>query len=432
VPSAASNLVDAGPAAAFTFSSTSQPTTTGPVAPGASALASVNGVTIPTPQGLVTVVGPVEAAAAYACVNGKLTSQAQSTLDIINVAGKNMVLPTPGASQKIDLGGGSYIAVNEKITTATSITERVLDVHVAGLADVVVGEATVTQTAADPCAGSTGPVTPPAVNPCPKGSTFDAADEVCVIVLPGGKTIIVSKPFAGPTGGTVLALTVARKRFKSPCLSGAGPAFVIIGTNHHDRINGTRKADRILALGGNDRVAGQGGSDCIDGGGGNDRIWGGNGNVRVYGGTGNDRVAIQDGNSKVVLGAGHDLAFLGNGNDVVFGGKGNDRIAVGRGNDTINGGAGNDRLSIGDGAADKVFGGAGNDKIWVGLGQAQVFGGAGDDRIWSRSEAVSFNCGTGRDLAFASPTTQPYARAHGCESIRTVKPIKSTDHLHIH
>jgi Ca2+-binding RTX toxin-like protein len=431
VPSQSQKILDAGPAAAFTFSSTSQDTTTGAVAPGAAALASVRGVTIPTPQGAITIVGPVEASAAYVCSNGKLTSSASSTLDVLDVNGKAIALPAPGKPLTISLGGLGYIAVNEKIETPTSITMRVLDVHLKGIADVVVDEAKVTQTAANPCAGSTGPVTPPATNPCPAGTTYDAALQACVIVI-GGKTIIVSPPFQGPTGGKVLALTVARKRFKSKCLHGDGPAFVIVGTNHHDRINGTRKADRILALRGNDRVSGQGGTDCIDGGGGNDRIWAGKGDARIYGQAGNDRVAVADGNSRVVLGAGHDVAFLGNGNDTVFGGKGPDRIAVGRGHSHVYGGPGNDRISVVDGFGNRVYGGGGADKIWIGLGQAQVWGGAGADRLWSRSEAVSFNCGPGVDLAFVTSIGEPFARAHSCDRIRLVKPIKSGEKLHIH
>jgi Ca2+-binding RTX toxin-like protein len=430
VPSS-NKLLDAGPAAAFTFSSTSQDATTGAVAPGAAALASIDGVTIPTSQGAITIVGPVEASASYVCSNGTLTAASHSTLDLLKVGNQEIALPSPGASMTIPLGNLGYIAVNEKIQTANSITERVLDVHLNGIADVVVDEAKVTVTGNDPCAGSTGPVTPPATNPCPSGTTYDAALQACVIVI-GGKTIIVSAPFQGPTGGKVLAVTVARKRFKSPCLSGAGPAFVIVGTKHHDRINGTRKSDRILALGGNDRVSGQGGADCIDGGGGNDRIWAGKGDSRIYGRTGNDRVAAQDGNSKVWLGAGHDLAFLGNGNVTVYGGRGADRIGVGRGHDHVYGGPGNDRISVVDGFGDRVYGGAGADKIWIGLGQAQVWGGAGADRIWSRSEAVSFNCGGGFDLAYLTSIGKPFAATHSCDRIRLVKPIKSGEHLHVH
>lgn len=431
VPSQSTKILDAGPAAAFTFSSTDQSTQTGAVAPGASALASVDGVTIPTPQGSIVIVGPVEATASYTCSNGNLTSNASSTLDVLKVNGQEIALPGPGQPLTIPLGSLGYIAVNEKIATTNSITMRVLDVHLNGIADVVVDEAKVTQTASDPCAGSTGPVTPPATNPCPQGTTYDADLQACVIVI-NGKTIVVSPPFQGPTGGKVLAVSVARKRYKSPCLHGAGPAFVIVGTNHHDRINGTRKADRILALGGNDRVSGQGGSDCIDGGGGNDRIWAGKGDARIYGGTGNDRVAAQDGNTRVWLGAGHDVAFLGNGNVKVWGGKGPDRIGVGRGHDYVNGGAGNDRISVVDGFGDRVYGGPGADKIWIGLGQAEVWGGPGADRLWSRSEAVSFNCGKGFDLAYVTSIGESFAAAHSCDRIRLVQPIKAGQKLHIH
>jgi hypothetical protein len=129
---------------------------------------------------------------------------------LIAVAGKNYVVPSD-RSTTIPLGGGSYITVNEKIQTARSITERVLDVHVKGLADVVVGEAQVTQRGNTPCAGTTNDV-PPSLNPCPAGSTLNVAAQVCEIILNNGKVIVISRPFDGPTGGTVLALGVARKR----------------------------------------------------------------------------------------------------------------------------------------------------------------------------------------------------------------------------
>lgn len=43
----------------------------------------------------------------------------------------------------------------------------------------------------------------------------------------------------GPTGGTVLALSVARKQFRSGCLYGPGPLYAVVGTNQADRIIGT-------------------------------------------------------------------------------------------------------------------------------------------------------------------------------------------------
>ncbi len=48
----------------------------------------------------------------------------------------------------------------------------------------------------DPCAGSNGP--PPNLNACPHGSTLDPVRLVCVIILPGGKIIVVGPPFTGP------------------------------------------------------------------------------------------------------------------------------------------------------------------------------------------------------------------------------------------
>lgn len=138
VPSTGVPLVKAGPAGAFTFSSSSQPTTTGPVAPGAAALASLDTVTIPTGTGSIVIGGPVEAHASYACVNGKVVSDASSTLDLLYINGQRVTL-TPGQEETLSLGAGSYVSINHRIQTANSVTERVLDVHLAGLADVVVG-----------------------------------------------------------------------------------------------------------------------------------------------------------------------------------------------------------------------------------------------------------------------------------------------------
>jgi len=124
VPSTGVPLVKAGPAGAFTFSSSSQPTTTGPVAPGAAALASLDAVTIPTGTGSIVIGGPVEAHASYACVNGKVVSDASSTLDLLYINGQVVTL-TPGQEETLSLGAGSYVSINHRIQTANSVTERV-------------------------------------------------------------------------------------------------------------------------------------------------------------------------------------------------------------------------------------------------------------------------------------------------------------------
>jgi Ca2+-binding RTX toxin-like protein len=432
VPSVGAPLVKAGPASVYTFSSDSEPTTTGPVLPGATALTAVDGVTIPDGSGSIVIVGPVQDQVSYACTDaGKLTTAASSSLDLIYVNGQAIQLTAPGANQTLSLGALGSISTNVLTQTATSLTEQLLVVHLLGTAaTIVVGEAQVTQ-GANPCAG-TGPYpppatttpTPPSLGACPVGSTLDVAAQECVIVLPNGTVIVVSRPFEGPTGGTVLALSVARKEYKSPCLYGSGPQYVIVGTNGPDRINGTHRSERILGLGGNDRIAGQGGNDCIDGGAGNDKIYGGNGNERIYGATGNDRISVQNGNSLVYGGTGNDTIFLGNGNSHVYGGAGNDRISVGRGSSHVYGNAGNDTIAAGDGN-NYLYGGAGNDTLYAGNGNDHVYGGSGNDRIYGRAIDLDVFCGTGQDLAYVPTFDAPFAKSHGCERVRGIKIKRS-------
>lgn len=111
--------------------------------------------------------------------------------------------------------------------------------------------------------------------------------------------MLVSRPFEGPIGGTVMTLASARRKYRSGCLYGPGPKFAIVGTNRTGWIQGTRGADRILGLGGNDRIAGQGGNDCFDAGAGNDRVFGGNGNDRISVGTGRDHIFGGPGNVRL-------------------------------------------------------------------------------------------------------------------------------------
>lgn len=429
LPSSSSTAITGGPAAVFTFTSASAPTTAGPVLPGATALVTVDGLTIPTASGNITIVGPVQAQAAYSCstANGTPTATASSTLDVLKINGQEVKLTAPGAQQQIPLGNGSFIETNQNITTPTSITQRILTIHLQGTGDVVVGEAMVT-TGASPCAtnsttppggggGGGGGGTPPALSPCPAGSVLVIAKQLCEIILPNGTVIVISKPFEGPTGGTVLSLGAARKKFQSKCLFGAGPQYAIVGTNGPDRIVGTHRSERFLGLDGNDRIAGQGGNDCIDAGAGNDRVFGGNGKERIYGGSGVDRLSVQGGNSFVDGGPGNDTIFLGNGSDRVFGGSGNDRISVGRGKDFVDGGSGNDTISVGDGN-DTINGGAGNDHIYAGNGRDHINGGSGNDRIFSRAVLDYTDCGAGQDLAYVVTVDAQYASQHGCEVVR--------------
>jgi hypothetical protein len=382
VPTTGSAPVIAGPVGAFTYSAFS---TTGATAPGATAVAAVQGVTIPTTGGgQIVIVGPVRATASYACVNDQLVAQGSSTLNLIYINGTATPVPA-GSPTTIQLGGGSFIAVNQKITTGNSLTERVLEVKLAGIADIVVGEAQVTQSTANPCAGTSGP--PPVLGICPPGSTLDIAGQECVIIVnnPGGvpTVIVVSRPFQGPSGGTVFPTSVVAKKYPGfPCTTGPGPKYALVATKVGARVIGTLKSDRILALGARERVAGLGGNDCL------------NGN------------------------ASHQKLFDGNGKDKIYGGPGSNRIAVGNGNDYINGRKGNgDFITAGNGN-DRVFGGLGNNTIAVGLGRDYVYGGRGRQHIFAGANSAQVSCGTGgHNIAFLRSPAARYAKQHGCQKV---------------
>jgi Ca2+-binding RTX toxin-like protein len=251
---------------------------------------------------------------------------------------------------------------NEMIRTADALTIRALHIVVrlgSGLViDTVVAEAKVGvdgMVCADP---------PPPPNPCPQGSVYVESRNLCII--PAGTDgsslgeIIVGRPFQGPSGGRLVPVDVARRRYRSPCLSGPGSKFAQVGNNRSNELQGTRLADRIIALGGSDRVAATRGNDCVDGGRGNDNLSGDVGNDRIYGATGNDRIN---------------------------GGPGNDRIQGGRGNDTVNAAYG----------ADRIAGGSGRDYI----------------NIATAGPIASANCGSGYDKIRFNRRERKHV--HACE-----------------
>jgi hypothetical protein len=368
--------VVAGPVGAFTYSVFS---TSGATAPGATAVAAVDGVTIPSPNGNIVIAGPIQATASYACVNDALVPQGTSTLNLISINGTNTPV-APGQPTTIDLGGGSFIAVNQKVETANSLTETVLEVKLNGLADIVIGEAKVTQSVSSPCAGTSG--APPVLEICPPGSTLNISAQLCEIVLPGGGVIVVSRPFQGPSGGTVFPTSVVAKKYPGfPCTTGPGPKFALVATKRGGRVYGTPKSDRILALGAYERVAALGGNDCVNGNGAHLTIFDGNGKDRVYGGP----------------------AFT--------------RIGVGNGNDYINGRSGSDWITAGNGS-DTVIGGKGNSRIDVGLGKDHVSGGPGRNKIFAAANGAKISCGSGKhNTADVRSAAAKYAKSHGCQSI---------------
>jgi hypothetical protein len=378
VPTTGSSIVNAGPVGAFTYSVFSP---SGATAPGATAVAAVQGVTIPTSGGgFISIVGPIQATASYACVNNQLVATGTSTLNLIVINGTNTPVPA-GQPYTIQLGGGSFIALNQKVQTANSLTETVAEVKLAGIADIVIGEAKVTQSLTDPCANTSGQP-PPVLEICPPGSTLDILHQLCVIVLPGGGVIVVSRPFQGPSGGTVFPTSVVAKKYPGfPCTTGPGPKFALVATKRGGRVFGTPKSDRILALGAFERIAALGGNDCVNGNG------------------------------------GHQIVFDGNGNDRVWTAGGFNRIAIGNGNDYFNGRNGSVWLTAGNGR-DTVIGGRGNSRIDVGLGKDHVFGGPGKNRVWGGANGAKISCGSGHNnTAFVRTAARHYARTHGCQHI---------------
>jgi hypothetical protein len=340
------------------------------------------------PTGPPLFVGAAESSATGTCVNGTPTLSGTSKLTDIRLGGQSISL-----DQLVDqlskalapLGPIVDIKVNEQVKSAGSLIVRALHVKVfrdaamgSPLLDVIVAESKVANDA-DVC----NPDKQFPFRVCPKGSIFEVTSGLCVIrETVNNPRIVVGAAFQGPNcpsgGCTVIPLTEARKKYKSPCLSGPGPKFVIVGTNHRDRITGTNKRDRILGLGGNDSLDGGRGEDCIDGGTGNDRVTGGIGSDRIYG-----------------------MA----GNDTLTGNLDNDRIYGGNGNDHLNGGPG----------ADLLVGGAGHDTLAAGYGRDRVLGGPGDDfvNIAQQGPAASANCGSGRDKIRLNK--KEVRRVVGCE-----------------
>ena len=343
--------------------------------------ARVENVTLQLPQGGTITLG-VNAASSHAeasCSSGSTTPKFTGGSQVAGLTLGGGALDLDPLVKAVDqllqpLNAVVDIIPNEQIRTADSLTVRALHVKVltasggTSLVDAVLAESKV---------GANGPVCDPdAQNDgssisgqlCPTGSTYDAARNVCIIAAgTGGSSlgeIIVGKPFQGPSGGTVLPLDVARKRYgASPCLSGSGaPKFAIVGTAKADRITGTNIADRIIGLGGNDKLDGGRGNDCIEGRSGGDNMSGGLDNDKVYGSTGNDHLN---------------------------GGPGSDYLSGGDGNDTINAAFGRDR----------AIGGSGRDFI----------------NIATAGPAASVDCGSGNDVARINNNEKK--RNKGCERV---------------
>jgi hypothetical protein len=344
--------------------------------------AKVENLTIQLPQGGSVTIGVNVASSSVSgsCVKGSKTPKLTGTSQVLGLTLGGSPIDLDPLVKALDdllqpLNAIVDIIPNEEIRTSDSLIRRALHIKVltasggTSLLDVVAAESKVA--ASGPVCDEkqqndgSGNEVPPV---CPKGSQLDEARNLCIIPANTGGSklgeIIVGKPFQGPSGGTVLPIDVARKRFgRSPCLGGSGaPKFAIVGTNKADRITGTNIADRIIGLGGNDKLDGGRGNDCIEGRSGGDNMSGGLGDDKIYGGTGNDHLN---------------------------GGPGTDYLSAGDGNDTINAAFGRDR----------TFGGAGRDFI----------------NIATAGPPASADCGPGPDVARINRNEKK--RVKNCERI---------------
>jgi Ca2+-binding RTX toxin-like protein len=299
-----------------------------------SALGRVENLTLQLPHGATVILGATvaESAATGQCVGATPQLAGSSrilglTLGGVPISADRLVEALTNALSS--LTPRVTVRVNETIRTASSLTVRALHI-VVRLGNRTAVEAVI----AESKVGFDGAVCNPPPTPqiCPKGSVFVPTRNLCIILdSQSGSAlgdIIVGRPFAGPSGGTVVPLDVARRRYgDSPCLSGAGRKFAVVGTNKRDRLTGTNQADRMLGLRGDDTLDGGRGNDCLDGAVGNDNLSGAVGNDRVYGQRGNDRLNG---------GPGTDVLVAGPGNDTVNAAYGADRISGGPGRDAIN------------------------------------------------------------------------------------------------
>jgi len=342
--------------------------------------ARVENLTIQLPQGgTVTLgVGVANSTATGSCVGGKPALNGSSQVANITLGGQ--VIELDRLLEAINnalapLKPIVEIRLNEKVADATSLSVNAL--HVIVLASQGGGPPLLDLVVAQSRVGFNGPVCdpdkqvpggPPGGPPvCPNGAILDPNRNLCVIPATSGSSlgeIIVGRPFQGPSGGTVVPIDIARRRYgRSPCLAAGGrPLFAIIGTNRGDRITGTNIADRIIGLGGNDRLDGGRGNDCIEGRTGGDNISGGLNNDRLFGASGKDHLN---------------------------GGPGTDRMSAGSGNDTLNAAFGKDN----------ALGGSGRDFI----------------NIATAGPAARANCGPGNDVVRINNNER--RRVRGCERI---------------
>jgi hypothetical protein len=435
---AGQNLGTVGPADAVTgetgaLGSTDGPAATSEVAVQALSL-SLGGYTL-------SAAGPLYSQAQVACSSGAPAESGSSSLTLLTVTNNATgAVQTISLDQPVEqvlsglpaaLSALVKITANETVNENGVLSQRLLDIQLLGAngAQVIVGEAQISATDAGVC-GNNGPITTPGtvttvpgtvttlpgttttitgangtvttvttpgtvtttpgttittggsvpiyLNACATGSQLDPTTGNCEIYEANGQTIYVSAPFKGPSGGTVIPLSAARAKYKSACLSGRGPNYVLIVSQRGIHATGTPNADRIIGTAANVWVNALAGNDCVDlQGGGSEHLDEGGGNDRDY-----------------VL-------------------KGVERIVVGNGNDYINAERTSGWITAGNGN-DRVFGGSGKTRIDLGRGVKHVKTGRSFTRLYTTGGHGQVSCGNKADTLWVLTAVGRYADHHGC------------------
>ena len=273
---------------------------------------------------------------------------------------------------------------NGTVTTVTSQANTVVQPGAVTTITGANGTATTVTTGTPATVITPNSTVPSLLADCAPGSLLDSSTGDCVIYY-DNQTIFVSKPFKGPTGGTVVPTSYALAHLHSSCLTGSGAAYALIVTAVNGTAKGTPSSDRIIGLGSGEKIEGLAGDDCIDARGTNAKVTDGNGRDRIY---------VTKGVNRVVA---------GNGPNVIHGGNGRDWITDGTGNDYIYGGSLPNRIDA-----------YGNEK--------HIYGGAGNDRIWTNSIRAYVSCGGGKaNRLFARQKIAAYGKKHDCQKISLLK-----------
>jgi hypothetical protein len=326
-----------------------------------SATARVGNLTLRLPEGGEVAIGATEAESSATGSCEGTTPQLGATSRVTGLTLGGVVIDADALAPALanalsSLSPTVTSTANELIRTADSLTVRALHIVVRR------GGSTVLEAVlAESKVGFAGTVCSDLValpGICPDGTLYSKRRGICVIPADDNDNeIAYGPPFSGPSGGTVLSLNDARKKYGNvDCLKGREPKFAMVDTKNRNAMTGGPGPDRMLGLKGNDRMDGTRGNDCIDGGPGSDDLLGAKGNDRLFGRSGNDHLNGVAGNDTLVGGSGNDTINAGFGRDRALGGPGRDyiNIAAAGGAASANCGSGADKVRFNNNERKKI------------------------------------------------------------------------------